>query len=75
MKELLKTEVAIMQQFDHPGIMKLYEYMESSKNVYLIMDHCNNGDMVNYMKQRGITHFSEFEALQYLKQVAVIFSQ
>ena len=75
MRELLNTEVAIMQQFDHPGIMKLYDILESANNIYLVMNFCSNGDMQAYMKKRGLAFFKEFEALQYLKQIGVIFKE
>ena len=75
MQNLLKTEIAIMKQFDHPSIMKLYDILESTNNYYLTMNICNNGDMLSYMKKRGINHFSEIEALHYLKQIAVAFRE
>lgn len=62
MRTLLNTEVAIMQQFDHPGIMKLHDILESSNNIYLVMNFCSNGDMQNYMKKRGVAFFKEYEA-------------
>lgn len=62
MKELFNTEIQIMQQFDHPGIMNLYDMLESTHNVYLIMNFCSNGDMSNYMKKRGLAFFNEYEA-------------
>lgn len=75
MQSLLKTEIAIMKQFNHPNIMHLYEFLESTNNYYLVMNVCNNGDMSGYMKKRGITHFNEQEALHYLKQIAMAFRE
>ena len=36
-----KQEIIILQQLDHPNVLKLYEYFEDKKNVYLIteLDH------------------------------------
>ena len=72
---LFKTEVGIMQQFDHPNIMKMEDFLESSNNYYQVMLQCNNSDMTNYLKKRGIEYFKENEALHYLKQIALAFRE
>lgn len=72
---LFKTEVAIMQQFDHPNIMRMEDFLESSNNYYLVMLLCNNSDMMAYMKKRGIEYFKELEGIHYLKQIAIAFRE
>ena len=34
-----------MQTLDHPHILKLYEYFEDAKNVYLITELCKGGEL------------------------------
>ena len=63
--ELLQTEIAIMEEIDHPNIMHLYELMESSNNYYLVLQYCNNGDMEAYLKKK--IHLPEDEAIYFLK--------
>ncbi len=41
LKRLLKTEVSIMHEIDHPNILHLHEFLESDNNYYLIIDYCN----------------------------------
>lgn len=43
--ERFKQEIAILQQLDHPHILKLYEYFEDDKNVYLITELCRGGEL------------------------------
>jgi calcium-dependent protein kinase len=43
--ERFKQEIAILQQLDHPHILKLYEYFEDEKNVYLITELCRGGEL------------------------------
>lgn len=39
------TEVKILQTLDHPNIIKLYEYFEDDKNVYLVTEMCTGGEL------------------------------
>tara|TARA_B110000285_G_C15077790_1_gene591746 strand:- start:1102 stop:1494 length:393 start_codon:yes stop_codon:yes gene_type:complete len=43
--ERFTTEVKILQTLDHPHIIKLYEYFEDTKNVYLICEICSGGEL------------------------------
>lgn len=46
-EEFLKNEVAIMKRLDHPNIPKLFEIFESDKYVYLVMELCEGGDLMD----------------------------
>lgn len=43
--ERFQTEVKILQTLDHPNIIKLYEYFEDAKDVYLITEICTGGEL------------------------------
>jgi len=43
--ERFQTEVEILKTLDHPNIIKLYEYFEDTKNVYLITEICKGGEL------------------------------
>ena len=45
MKELFNTEMWIMKTLNHPNILHLYDFFESSKNYYLVINFCNSGDL------------------------------
>ena len=75
LQDMLKSEVSIMQKMNHPNIIHLYDFMESSSNYYLAMQVCNNGDMTKYMAKLGKKYWSEEEAIFYLKQIAMGFRE
>ena len=56
-----------MQTLDHPNILKLYEYFEDTKNVYLITEICNGGELFDMIVEKEF--FSEFEACDIFKQI------
>ena len=41
----LKREVAIMQQVDHPNIVKYFETYDDKKYIYLCMELCRGGEL------------------------------
>ena len=44
--ENLKMEVSIMQQVDHPNIVKYYETYDDFKFIYLCMEFCTGGELI-----------------------------
>ena len=44
--EALHNEVAILQKVDHPNIVKYYETYEDEKFIYLVMELCPGGELL-----------------------------
>ena len=40
-----KLEVEIMMRLDHPNILRLIDYFEDKKNVYLVLELCTGGEL------------------------------
>ena len=49
----LRREVQIMQQVDHPNIVKYYETYDDKKYIYLCMELCTGGDLFKKITDRG----------------------
>lgn len=43
--ELIKQEIQILSNLDHPNISKYFETYESPKNIYLVMEYCGGIDL------------------------------
>jgi len=65
--ERFETEVKILQTLDHPNIIKLYEYFEDAKNVYLICEMCTGGELFDKIIEKE--YFEESYACHVFKQV------
>eukprot|EP00388_Colpodella_angusta_P021871 GDKJ01055713.1.p1 GENE.GDKJ01055713.1~~GDKJ01055713.1.p1 ORF type:complete len:555 (-),score=139.23 GDKJ01055713.1:126-1718(-) len=65
--EMLKAEIDIMIDLDHPNVIKLIEYFEDSKNVYLVMELCKGGELFQRIIDKG--SFSEAEAAYATRQM------
>ena len=64
----LNNEIKIMKQLDHENIIKLYEFLNSGHNIYLVMDYINGGSLSDFLSkyklktgkpfpQKAIQHF------------------
>lgn len=52
MKERSIKEVEVLRNLHHPNIVQYIEHFASANIVYLVMDHCNDGDLENYIYKR-----------------------
>ena len=60
-----KQEITILQKLDHPNVLKLYEYFEDDKNVYLITEICKGGELFDKIIEEE--YFSEKVAARIFK--------
>lgn len=49
-----------MRELDHPNIIKLYETFEDTRNIYLVMEMCEGGELFDRILDKG--NFTELEA-------------
>merc|ERR1719446_1422013 len=49
----MRLEASIMKLMDHPNIIKLFETFEDSRHVYLVMELCAGGGLVDHVKRNG----------------------
>jgi len=65
--ERFKQEIAIMKLMDHPNIIKLYESFEDHRNIYLVMELCEGGELFDSIIESG--HFTEVQAAGLMRQI------
>jgi calcium-dependent protein kinase len=54
--ESLKAEVEILQKVDHPNIVKYFETYDDSKNIYLVMEFCSGGELLDTISATKRNH-------------------
>lgn len=70
-KEITKlhSEVSIMRELDHPHIVRLREVFYARRRIYLIMDLCTGGNLLDFMKRHPNHPDSEPMAKDFLRQM------
>lgn len=61
--ELLENEIKVLRTCNNENIIKLYDLKKTANNFYLILEFCNEGDMNDYIKQKG--YLTEDEAVEF----------
>ena len=66
-KELFESEQKVLKTCKNSNIIKLIETKKTEKNIYMILEYCNEGDLKNYLKKKG--KLAESEAVDILIQI------
>ena len=57
---ILEREVMILQKLDHPNIIKFYETYQDNKYLYIVMEYCGGGELLDRIIEKK--HLSEEES-------------
>jgi len=63
----VQSEIAILKKMKHKNIIQLYEIMESTRNIYLIVEYCEEKELFDYINDKG--RLSEAEALKFFQEL------
>ena len=67
LEERFEVEIRIGQQMHHPGIVQIVDLLKDSRNYYVMMEFCPNGDFFQFIVDNG--RLQEKEAAFYMKQI------
>lgn len=56
-----------MKRIDHPNIVKLLDVYQTSNNMYIVTEYCEEGDLAGWLKSKK--KGSEKQALKMLKDI------
>jgi len=65
--EMLKNEITILKDLDHPNIVKMYEFLEDEKRIYIVTEICKGGELFDEILNRS--KFDENDAAIVMKQL------
>jgi NUAK family SNF1-like kinase len=58
-------EVVHLTKVRHPHILRLLEVFESAKHLNLVYEYCPGGNLLNFMRKKGVLNESEAMKLFY----------
>lgn len=47
----------------------MHNVLETTNNIYLVVDYCNKGDFTNYLRSKNLRYLPEKDAVFFLKQI------
>ena len=65
--QIMKREIILHRELDHPNIIKLHGYLEDTENVYLVLELADRGSLFHEI--RRLRKLSEDKARGYFRQV------
>ncbi|XP_063808009.1 serine/threonine-protein kinase Nek5 isoform X2 [Pseudophryne corroboree] len=70
-KEASYKEVTLLSKMKHPNIVTFFASIEEKNNLYIVMEYCDCGDLMNRIgKQRGVL-FDEDQILSWFVQISL----
>ncbi|KAI9509269.1 kinase-like domain-containing protein [Russula earlei] len=63
----IDREIIMMKLMNHPNIMRIYDVYEGDKELYLILEYVEGGELFDFLVNRG--KLSPLDALAYFKQI------
>ena len=63
----VKQEINILKSVKHKHIVQLYEVLQTSRHIFIIMEYCEGKDLLDYILTKS--KLSEEESLKYFQQL------
>jgi calcium-dependent protein kinase len=63
----MRNEFEVLKGVDHPNIIRIFEYFEDEKKLYIIMEKCEGGEL--YSQLLKLNSFNENQAANILRQL------
>ncbi|KAG5652087.1 hypothetical protein H0H81_006350 [Sphagnurus paluster] len=63
----IDREITMMKLMNHPNIMRIYDVYEGDKELFLILEYVEGGELFDFLVNRG--RLPPTEALAYFKQI------
>ena len=67
MEEKVRREIKILRLFMHPHIIRMYEVIETSAEIYIVMEYVKGGELFDYIVEKG--RLFEDEGRAFFQQV------
>ena len=70
-EKMVRTEVSVLSKISsgHPNVVTLYDYFETTNNLYLCFDLCTGGQLVEWICAQGKGKFHEPDAAILMKKI------
>ncbi len=68
-KNCVSREIRLLKKLDHPNIVKLYETIDTPRELFLVMEFVRGNSMLSYVKSKSGKRLEEPECLRMYRQI------
>lgn len=68
-KKVVNREIQILKKLSHPNVVKLYDVIDSIKELYLVMEYIQGQTLFSYLKDKADKKLSEAEIKFLFRQI------
>ena len=51
--EKVKREIKVLRLFNHPHIIKHYEFIDTPSDIFMVIEYAENGELFDMISQKG----------------------
>ena len=68
--EKVKREIKVLRRFNHPHIIKHFEFIDTSSDIFIVLEYAEKGELFDYIqREEKVSSFS------FLRGALFLFSQ
>ena len=67
LRRKVEREIAVLKLVNHPALLRLYDVFETSKHLFLVLEHVQGGELFDYLVGKG--RLPPEEALFFFRQI------
>eukprot|EP01064_Diplonema_japonicum_P019188 TRINITY_DN2788_c0_g2_i2.p1 TRINITY_DN2788_c0_g2~~TRINITY_DN2788_c0_g2_i2.p1 ORF type:complete len:626 (+),score=75.62 TRINITY_DN2788_c0_g2_i2:59-1936(+) len=67
MDKKIKREITVLKLFRHPNIIRLYDVMETTTDIFMCMEYVDKGELYDYIVKHGV--LSQSAARRFFQQI------
>eukprot|EP00927_Polykrikos_kofoidii_P042193 TRINITY_DN36043_c0_g1_i1.p1 TRINITY_DN36043_c0_g1~~TRINITY_DN36043_c0_g1_i1.p1 ORF type:complete len:947 (-),score=115.66 TRINITY_DN36043_c0_g1_i1:170-2584(-) len=53
-RDMIDAEIDVLARLDHPNVLRMFEHYRDKQNVYLIIDVCSGGELMDVFKEQAV---------------------
>lgn len=58
MFDKIKREIKILKLFNHPHIIKLYEFIDTPSDIFVVLEHASGGELFDLISRKEKVSFN-----------------
>ena len=67
--EKVKREIKVLRRFNHPHIIKHFEFIDTSSDIFIVLEYAEKGELFDYIQRKEKVSYSNYHLIDFLLDV------